>query len=278
MRPAPGVRSGELYARAEAEFHSAILYKPRDGDVGGLEAALAPLIVQEIDTGGAVRVGDRFGAASLESRGAVLVDTKRPTVYAATGAVSVDGRTHDQVVYWWWYPAERGVSGTQRRAQGIRVTVDQAGFPAVYEVLRPEADNVLVFVSQSLEHAATAHFGPPPAGRRFSVERSVAERAGVTVVRTLDDGPQPMGPIVYLTAGGRAVATIICRCMPSQVRQISETIYYDLVPVGEIRAPTAEQATGGARRAQRDPFLPPVEGEMADPGWLARSLRLPSGF
>ena len=52
----------------------------------------------------------------------------------------------------------------------------------------------------------------------------------VVVARVIDDGPVAAGPIVYLSAGTRAVSTLICRCMPAQARKLLATSTYDLLP------------------------------------------------
>ena len=55
----------------------------------------------------------------------------------------------------------------------------------------------------------------------------------VIVARVIEDGPVPMGPIVYLSAGTRQVSTLICRCMPAQARKLLATRTYDLLPFQE---------------------------------------------
>src|SRR5512143_4089936 len=54
--------------------------------------------------------------------------------------------------------------------------------------------------------------------------------------RALDDSPVVMGPIVYLSAGSRAVSTLICRCMPAQAKKLVSTSTYDLQPFFSVAA------------------------------------------
>ena len=50
----------------------------------------------------------------------------------------------------------------------------------------------------------------------------------MTTVRVLSDGPQAMGPWVYIRRKDRMVATLLCRCMPSQVTGTLENRSYEL--------------------------------------------------
>ena len=100
----------------------------------------------------------------------------------------------------------------------------------IWEVLADNSKAKLFFVSLSLEAAAAAEFGKPLPGRRYAIERSVEAAPDVIVARVIDDGPIPMGPIVYLSAGTREVSTLICRCMPAQAGKLVATRTYDLLP------------------------------------------------
>ena len=115
--------------------------------------------------------------------------------------------------------------------QGIRITLNSAGQPVIWEVLADSSGAELFFVSQNLEAAAMAEFGKPLPGRRYAIERSVEAAPDVVVARVIDDGPVAMGPIVYLSAGTRAVSTLICRCMPAQARKLLATSTYDLAAI-----------------------------------------------
>ena len=101
----------------------------------------------------------------------------------------------------------------------------------------------LLFVSRSLESAARSTFGPPSPRRRFSIERLITDAPLSVVARVLDDGPIPMGPYVYVDSEGR-VTTVLCRCMPSQVRAFSGNGYYDLQPL-EALGPIGSVAMRG---------------------------------
>jgi hypothetical protein len=150
--------------------------------------------------------------------------------------------------------------------------MDTNGVPVIYEVFdRPDAIEQ-IYVTQFVEGVARAEFGPPLPGRRFAVERSLNEAPRVVVPRVLDDPPAVMGPILYLRAGQHDVATLICRCMDAQARELAGQGLYELVP-----APASSNTSAATRL------------EAANPRWLrkdftnqtdrlSRSLRLPAGF
>jgi hypothetical protein len=149
--------------------------------------------------------------------------------------------------------------------QGVRLTLNSVGRPAIWEVLEDSSGAGLVFVSQSLEAAAAARFGKALPGRRFAIERSTQAAPKVVVARVIDDGPVGMGPIVYLSAGTRTVSTLICRCMPAQVKTLRTTAAYDLLPLPAIPRDLLPLTPG---------FWP---GDVATDNRLEKWLRLP-GF
>ena len=204
--------------------------------MAGLEKTFAPLIVQEVVVGIGPNDPTPFGAIVGEGRGP-RVDSLRPTVYAGTFTTRINGVEHDQVVYFWRYPTRLDRPGSiSREGRGVRITLGSDGFPLVWEALSTATDTRELFVSESLERAALREYGGPLPGRRYAVERPIDEVRNVVVVRSLDDGPVPMGPYVYLNAPpSRSVTTVLCRCMPSQVNEFVETHYYNLVPLETIK-------------------------------------------
>lgn len=188
------------------------------------------------------------------------------TVYAGEMGVELRGVPRRPWVYTWSYPDGNWC--------WLRVTPDSLGFPVIWEVLTRGSDAVELYVARSLEERAAAQFGGPLTGRRFAIEAGGACDA---VVRILNDGPVPMGPMVYVDAR-RGVPTVICRCMPAQVRSVGATGLYELLAAetqpGERVAPSAESAFL-PRRVMR---ASPAARAAADPGFLERQLRLPDGF
>lgn len=263
----PRTPRSSVYDRAGLSFANAVFYKPREPARGGPPIELAPLIVQESrdrDAGNAFR--DRFGTARVSPDGTPWIDTGAPAVYGGSSTALIHGRTYEQVTWVWLYPTN-GVNGGIA-AQGVSMTLDTEGFPIVWEVLADGDGGRIVFVARSLEKAASAAFGHPLPGRRFATEPDAATRADVVVARLVDDGPVPMGPWVYLTAGVRSVGTLICRCSPSQVDRFVATVSYDVLPIEQLLA------MGLGPAAWQPPSAFAVNGSD-DPDRLERMLRLP---
>lgn len=260
-----------LYDGASLMFERAQLVKPRESTNLALAFALAPLIVTEA-------LGTNPPA--------------RPTrVFFQSGTVQFNGREYVQMAYWWRYneprpverrrPARRGPdarplkradSETSGPHLGVRLTLNTNGSPLIYEILAPSNAVAQIFVSQSLEAAARAQFGAALPGRRHAVERSLDEAPGVVVPRIVEDPPAVMGPIVYLHAESRSVATLICRCMDAQARELVGQGFYELVPADfSGNVPRATRLDAANPRGLPEDFTNPSD-------CLSRSLRLPPEF
>ncbi len=192
-----------IQSRVTHSFAGTVLFSPAEAESNlAPDFRLAPLIVQEVvETNGRASWRDQFAAGGSE-----------PLVLAETGTVAVNGRSHDQFSYHWNYSG--APAGLDR--QGIRITLNATGEPVIWEVLHDSSGADIVYVAQSLELAARAEFGPPLPGRKYSIERRLTETPNTVVANVIDDGPLPMGPVVYLRARTRDVSTLICRCMASQ--------------------------------------------------------------
>jgi hypothetical protein len=204
-----------VYDRTDLDFEAGILYKPAEGTVDGKAWTFAPLLIQEVP---------RPDSVGLDQPSAPTV------VYYRESSTRIGGRDYSQWSYVWSYPDAESV-------QGIRLTVGADGFPAVYEVLHDSSGARLLFVADVLEQEARETFGARLPGRRFTVEREVEQTPDVVVGGTLESGPTPLGPFVYVWEGSRDVNTVICRCMPSRVVSIPTTATYDLEPLDPSAAP-----------------------------------------
>jgi hypothetical protein len=198
------------------------------------------------------------------------IDIERPAIYVHPGEVQIQGKAHPQMTYLWCYRPEP-MSG-HPEVRGVRLTLNSAGEPVLWEVLSAGTLARLFFVAESLERVAAAEHGPPLAGRRFSVERSAEETPDVLVARLIDDGPIPMGPMVYIAAQANAISTVLCRCMPAQVRHIVENTFYELLPVEGLPETPNFLNPDAAKAVQVLRAL--VEGG----GDLGQVLRLPRTF
>ena len=275
-QPLPAKLAAEVYARATNQFGAAVFFTPTRATNTDLPWQLVPLIIQEVASGqtSVPSLRDQFGTLGL-SHGVPAIESSRPTVCWATDSVQVNGRPHARLFYQWCYPPS--IATDQRPAllrQGIRMTLDSRGQPAIWEILADTSGLRLIFVSQSLEAAAAAEFGKPLPGRRHSIERSLEQAPSVVVPRATDDGPQAMGPIVYLSEGTRNVSTLICRCMPAQVKQLLATRTFDLtaLDVATLKAFLATASTG----SNTPPAFWPGDERAEDR--LDNCLRLPEKF
>jgi hypothetical protein len=278
----------EIYQRATNEFACAEYYKPVETKTNEPSFTLAPLILQQVN--GAQEppsLPDRFGTLSVSNEAPVL-DQSRPTIYWEADTVQVNGRAHARFSYAWCYfprpgesePGQRTNNVSLGRAkaglpfQGIRITLNSAGQPVIWEVLADSSRAKLFFVSQHLEAAAVAEFGKPLLGRHYSIERSVEAAPDVIVARVIDDSPVSMGPIVYLSAETRQVSTLICRCMSAQARKLLVTDSYNLRPFQEAST-NALIMQARLMLQEREAFWP---GDDASGKGLGACLRLPEVF
>ncbi len=271
----PVVRYAEVYGRSTNLFAEAVFFKPAEGRGSELSSQLAPLIIQEVKGGNRAVVleQDAFGSLSFTD-GLPALARARPAIYASLDVAQLNGKPHTRLTYLWCYSLEPGPPGAGLPLQGIRMTLDAAGKPAVWEVLAEDCGAELIFVSQDLESAALAQFGKPLPGRRYALERSVTEAPTVIVARVLEDAPVAMGPIVYLRAGTRSVSTVICRCTAAQVKRLAATRAYELQFCQGASA-TPVVALARTRAGSPTAFWP---GEEPDGSRLERCLRLPAGL
>jgi hypothetical protein len=264
-----------IYQRTTNEFAAACFLKPAEVQTNDLAFTLAPLIMQEVkEATASLPAPDRFGGLSL-TNGLLAFDRSRPTIYWQADTVRLKGTEHVRFAYVWCYStgaSAPGESGLQ--LQGVRITLNTSGQPAIWEVLADDSGADVIYVSQSLESAALAEFGKPLPGRHYAIERGLEEAPGTVVARVIDDGPIAMGPFVYLSGGTRAVSTLLCRCMPAQVRKIAATGSYELVPFQSGSA-VSLLAQAKAMSNERTAFWP---DDVASEVQLEKRLRLPAAF
>ncbi len=216
----------EIYQRAGLKFTKAYLFKPEEKGADEVAFKLSPLVLREIEPGQEIPAAtNNPGALSLGATGLAL-DCGRPTIYWHADSVLLMGKVRPRLSYTWFF-----LSGNAKQvsAQGIRITLGNSGEPIIWEALNDPTGLKLVFVSQALEMLAVTNFGKPPSGRKYAIERGSDDAPKLVVARVLDDGPVPMGPIVYLRADG-SIGTVICRCMPAQANELIGTTNYTLRP------------------------------------------------
>ena len=292
-RGEPPATSASIYDRTTNWFAGAVFMKPSGGVEGDLTSQLAPLILQEVAgpeadgapgfagptkpvsrfTGGVSTMnGAGFGCLTL-TNSRLALDAARPTIYASLDQVRIGGRTHVRVAYVWCYSVEPREERAQPALplQGIRITLNSNGRPAVWEVLADDSRCEVLFVSQALEGAAEAHFGKALPGRRYAVERAAADGPSVLVAGVVEEASTVLGAIVYLNGRAHDVNTVMCRCTASQVRRLAATSSYSLV-LAEGAAEAA-LAAAKAQTSSQTAFWPGDDGQR-----VQRCLRLPADF
>jgi len=260
-----------IYSRATNELSTAHFIKPAETQDLDNTFKLAPLIIQEALADEPLKAG--FGALSL-SNGVVILDHSIPTVYVHVDQVEIASKAHQRFTYLWCYSSGDPVHGNQALGiQGVRITIDSAGSPVIWEILADESGLDLVFVAESLEAAAKEQWGNVQSGRRFALEQAQRKTPRTVIARVIADGPVPMGPIVYLQRNTRNVSTLVCRCMPAQAKSLLTSSVYLLKPIQAENSDLLLQMLRD-RLKFRASFWP---GAKDAPG-IEKKLRLPKNF
>ncbi|MGH7970589.1 MAG: hypothetical protein ACREIC_17825, partial [Limisphaerales bacterium] len=151
-----------VYERANIHFAAVDLYKPCETNVTDLEFKLAPLLLQEVAPRDSSRgkQEDQFGALAFV-KGRPALDSSKPTTYVMVEPVQIQRTSHLQLTYFWFYALKRPTSKRALPVQGVRITLNSAGAPVVWEVLADPSGPELIFVADSLKRASAAEFGLP---------------------------------------------------------------------------------------------------------------------
>ncbi len=258
-----GFDRAAIYEKATNLIRAVAYLKPAEVVSNRVETQLAPLVLQQVREGANLEPL-RFGTLQPGN----VVDVSRPAIYFRLDSAAISGRVHPQITYCWFYPPTKAAP-RRLRVQGVRITLDAHGQPAIWEMLTDASGARLMFVSRALEIQARSEYGPPQANRRFSVERAAARE--VVVPRIVEDGPVPMGPMVYLAAESADPLTLACRCMPAQASSILSQQTYVLLDL--TGAPALEQT-----QPDLHPGLAFRPGAPEPARGLEEILRLPRSF
>ncbi len=235
----------QIRGRVEAVFETALYYKPLEDAAPADVFRLSPLIVQEVGSADDIPSALRPARLIVAPAGRLDRDTGRPAVYYGESAVELFGRPLRRLVFVWWLGSKSNDAAPTSGWRGYSMTLGDDGFPLVWEILGDAPGLCVLFVSQSLENAASAMTGEPTDAQRFAIEKGHAVgSSSIVVARVLEDGPVPMGPFVYLSAENAIITTLLCRCMPSQVRDFAENNAYELRPIDDLRRLAGEMENG----------------------------------
>ncbi|KHE91760.1 MAG: hypothetical protein K8F52_07910 [Candidatus Scalindua rubra] len=265
--------------RTTENFDVVNLYKPIHPEIHdspGFDIYMAPLIIQEIPSGGAGDMTDRFGFVTADSSGRLHIDSTRPVVYYFQSYIDLGGSVHQQISYLWCY--DRGNTeyfgeNIGIAVQGIRMTMDSDGFPAIIELLGDTSNYRILYVSKTLEETTVDIFGKPLPGRKYSIERNQEDLPDIVVARVVERGPEPSGPFVYIQSCSHDITTLLCRCENTQFRDIEEDVLYELLPIEELYI-VGINDTSWSQEILNNKY-PRSKGEK---NWLLRNLRLPPEF
>lgn len=263
----------QIYERSNTEFARAAFIKPEESGLTNQPSfKFAPLFMQQ--RGRQTTAGQRANNEVASEKGMEISKEPRFTVFFRHDRVFIYDLPHDQFTYV-WYPSEELSAGANHAlpVQGIRITLDSAGEPVIWEVLADTSGAELIFVAQSLESAAAGVYGRTLPDRRFSVERSLDEAPQTVVARVIDDGPVPMGPIVYLSSGSGNVSTVMCRCMAPQTERLVAEGYYALRHMDSLATKNIQNSNEQFMIHSSFPLEPNLE-----PCRLEQRLRLPRNF
>lgn len=262
------------------DFPRVRLYRPAAAAASSdPEAALlerwAPILVQEVDPEPPYPArDDRIGRLVLEAgaRGPVgAVDVERPTSYAYVDVLRSHGRELTQLVYTFWYPEHpklgKGVDFEHGNIEGLtlRLTLDPAGRPRLFETIYNCGCYHRVFVDRELEEQARAAFGPPEETRPYSIQRHLDGKIDWIVPELVEIVPDAR-PLFFVRAGFHLPASV--RFVPPESLDLEsapgET--YAVAPYRELETLPFEgrpvglfDDTGLVRGAHR------LEGKMLTP-------------
>ncbi|MEQ8496777.1 MAG: hypothetical protein RLW42_21380, partial [Gammaproteobacteria bacterium] len=212
------------------DFSDATLYLPpdapaaqRDADPALLDdatllARYAPVIaIENADTVSYDPNADRFGEVYMSGadlrQAQPLIDVEHPAVYTYVQDVTIDGVALKQLVYTFWFPERPRLNGgfdpEVGATQGaiIRVTLDDANRPVVYENVSSCGCYYKVFPSVDLEQRAAREFGAPLKRKHFTLENDVPRKIDVSMPN-LVAGSGDERVLASYTAGAHDVASI----------------------------------------------------------------------
>jgi len=219
----------------ELSMVDAPVFDAGDGTRASLEdtellSRFAPVVVQEVapppSAEEATEPGpdapyppetDRIGSFALAPDDAgkprPVVDTERPASYAYVDRLPLHGRELTQLVYTFWYPEHPKLKPSLDVEAGeiegitLRITLDPAGTPRLFETVYNCGCSHRLFVDRELEQAAAAELGPPEGDRPYSIQRAVDGRIDWIVPELVDRVPGAR-PMLFVRSGFHMPATV----------------------------------------------------------------------
>ena len=175
-----------------------------------LLAAYAPIIVQGVE--GAANKSyepdsDLIGQPLLKtvSTGgyAINIDTQSPTLFSSVEKVRVRDADLTQLVYVFWYPRHPVGLVEKGEIDGgvLRITLDAAQRPAIYEFVLACGCWHGLFVEDQVEAWAEKEFKSKEAGKKWFVEKTVQNEDDWKVRDIVLGHGEKVRPVLFLSAG-----------------------------------------------------------------------------
>ncbi|HMM76653.1 MAG TPA: hypothetical protein PJ986_13145 [Gammaproteobacteria bacterium] len=301
------------------DFSDATLYLPptaSDGDSDpaqlGDEALLAryaPVIaVEHKDAVSYDLNADRFGEVQMSGvdlpHAQPRIDIEHPAVYTYVQHATIDAVAVKQLVYTFWFPERPKLNGAFDPEVGttqgaiIRVTLNAANEPVIYENVSSCGCYYKVFPAAELEQRAARQYGAPLKHKRFALENDVPRKIDVNIPNLVEGEGRV---VASYTAGAHDVATIApfegagerahrtYRMLPYEALEslpfnggtISMFDEEGLVRSADRLEATLLAASGmyhaGTPRQRGTLMIYFDQADFDDPALLARYLRLPRG-
>ena len=201
--------AADVIANPDEVVHGkAVAYIP-GGASTGLDEDLvnyAPILVQGFQQDSANAsydywsdgIGMPVGSDDGES---IRIDTDQPIVFSRVEHASLYGSQLKQLTYVFWYPRRDVGSIETGEVDGgiLRITLDAAGHPAIFEFSQTCGCYHGVFASSHIESLAKEEFGLPQAPLEHALESG--KRHDEWIVRDVVDAQPGQRPVVYIAAG-----------------------------------------------------------------------------
>jgi hypothetical protein len=167
----------------------------------------APILIQEIPENpaypGTVDLIGKLRWIPLEdNKTALLPDWRFPAVYAHYQLRRIGPDPVIQLIYTHWYaihPSLKFADAEAGNLEGltVRITLDMAGHPHVYETIYNCGCYHRMYVSQQLENLARKAYGEPLAGKTYALEKKTRFKIDLIVLDALPEPKVGERPILF---------------------------------------------------------------------------------
>ena len=184
---------------------------------------------------------DRFGAISMEgaevAKAQPAVNTDDPVVYGYTETKTVQGTPVKMLVYTLWFPERPNIDGgfdpEVGTTQGaiIRISLDRANKPVVYENVSSCGCYYKVFPTEALEERSRQKYGAPLEKRHFVLESDVPGKIDANIPTLVGAG----GRVTAFFSSGKHEVMDIRTQVPSATKAVSRAPY-KLLPYEQLES------------------------------------------